>query len=285
MKQVAIITGGTSGIGQAAAEVLSNAGYQVYTFSRRGAAAADSQGTSTPASADRAAVTHLSVDVTDPAAVQRAVEEIREREPRIDLVVNCAGFGISGAIEFTPLADAKRLMDVDFFGTVNVNQALIPLMRQQGVSSDTGEAGRIVNISSVAGPAAIPFQAYYSCAKAAVDAYTAALANELKPFSITVTSIRPGDVKTGFTAAREKKHEGNDIYGGRIDKSVAKMEKDEVTGASPMVLGRYILKIARIKNPKPYYTPGIVYKACILLIKLLPCRLVNQLIGVLYVVK
>ena len=278
MKQrIAIVTGGTSGIGLAGAEALSSAGYRVYTFSRRGNEGKPSEGAS--------GICHMAVDVTSEEAVKAAVDEIAEKEGRIDLVVNCAGFGISGAIEFTSLQDAKRLMDVDFFGTVNVNRAVIPLMRAQGMAEGGFEAGRIINISSVAGPAAIPFQAYYSCAKAAVDAYTAALANELKPFHITVCAIRPGDVKTGFTAAREQQHEGNEIYGGRIDRSVAKMEHDEKTGATPRVLGRYILKISGIRNPKPFYTPGIVYKACVLLIKLLPCRLVNNLIGMLYVVK
>ncbi|MBO6159555.1 MAG: SDR family oxidoreductase [Firmicutes bacterium] len=273
MNQVAIVTGGTSGIGLAAAKALQRAGYVVYTFSRRGGG--DDQ------------IRNLSVDVTNEDFVAGAVSRIREQEGRIDLVVNCAGFGISGAIEFTNTADAKRLMDTDFFGTVNVNKAVIPIMRAQtpAKAGKVREAGRIINISSVAGPAAIPFQAFYSSAKAAIDAYSAALANELKPFHITVTTIRPGDVQTGFTGAREKKHEGNDIYGGRIDKSVAKMEKDEKNGMSPDVLGRYILKIARTPNPKPFYTPGFVYKACIFLIRHLPCRLVNDLIGMLYVVK
>ena len=239
MNQVAIVTGGTSGIGLAAAEELQKAGYQVYTFSRRGGE-------------NKGNIRNLAVDVTNEEAVKAAVHEILEEAGKVDLVVNCAGFGISGAIEFTSLEDAKRLFDVDFFGTVNVNNALIGSMRKAG-------GGRIINISSVAGPAAIPFQAYYSCAKAAVDDYTA--------------------------AAREKKHIGNDIYGGRIDKSVAKMEKDEVTGASPKVLGRYVVKVARVPNPKPFYTPGIVYKACVVLIKILPCRLVNALIGKLYVVE
>ena len=266
MNQVAIVTGGTSGIGLAAAEQLSKDGYQVYTFSRRGGGQTGKK------------IRHLAVDVTDEAAVKSAVSGILEEEGKVDLVVNCAGFGISGAIEFTSVEDAKRLFDVDFFGTVIVNNAVIPSMREAG-------SGRIINISSVAGPAAIPFQAYYSCAKAAVDDYTAALANELRPFGIKVCAIRPGDVKTGFTAAREKKHVGDDIYGGRIDKSVAKMEKDEVTGASPKMLGRYITKVAKIPNPKPFYTPGIVYKACVVLIKILPCRLVNALIGKLYVVE
>lgn len=254
-KKVAVITGGSSGIGLSAVRALSEDGYETVSFSRR-----------------------EGVDVGDEAAVIRAVEKVISEHGQIDLLVNAAGFGISGAIEFTETEDAIRLMDTDFFGTVRVCRAVIPHMRSR-------RCGKIINISSVAAPAAIPFQAFYSSAKAAVDAYTAALANELKAFGITVCAIRPGDVKTGFTKAREKKHVGNDIYGGRIDASVAKMERDETGGADPDFLGRYIRKTARKKRPKPFYTPGLFYKLCVILIRHLPCGLVNALIGKLYIVE
>ena len=103
----------------------------------------------------------MSVDVTDEVAVQAAVEQILAQEGGIAIVVNCAGFGISGAVEFTSLEQAKAQFDVNFFGMVNVNRAVLPAMRKQG-------SGRIVNISSVAAVAHIPFQAFYSASKAAV---------------------------------------------------------------------------------------------------------------------
>ena len=106
--------------------------------------------------------------------VRSAVAEIMDRAGRIDVLVNNAGFGISGAVEFTDTAEAQRLLDVNFFGMVRMNKAVIPHMRQAG-------RGRIVNLSSVAAPCPIPFQAYYSAGKAAVNAYTMALANELRP--------------------------------------------------------------------------------------------------------
>ena len=131
-------------------------------------------------------------------------------------------------------------------------------------------------------PAAIPFQAYYSATKAAINAWTAALANEVRPYGITVTAIQPGDIKTGFTAAREKSIAGDEAYGGRISKSVAKMEHDEQNGMDPGVAGAYIAKIALKDKPKPVYTIGFSYKAICVLLKLLPCRLSNWLIGKLY---
>lgn len=142
-------------------------------------------------------VTHLQADVTDEAQVNAAVAEILRREGRIDILINNAGFGISGAIEFTPAQEARRQFDVNFFGMVNMNRAVLPIMRQQG-------SGRIVNMSSVAAPIAIPFQAYYSASKAAVRTYSLALASEVRPFGVEVCVIMPGDIATGFTAARRK---------------------------------------------------------------------------------
>ena len=114
--KTALVTGGTSGIGLCAAQELLKAGYTVYTFSRRGSGPAG--------------MTHLAVDVTDEAAVVRAVDAIISRENRLDLVLHCAGFGISGAVEFTDTADAQRLFDVNFFGIVRVNKAAISHLRQ-----------------------------------------------------------------------------------------------------------------------------------------------------------
>ena len=116
---------------------------------------------------------------------------------------------------------------------VSATKAALPLMRAQG-------GGRIVNISSVAAPLAIPFQAWYSVSKAAVNAYTLALFNEVKQFGISVCAVMPGDIRTGFTSAREKSHAGDDVYKGRIARSVAKMEKDEENGMAPEVAGRFL---------------------------------------------
>ena len=216
----------------------------------------------------------MGVDVADEQAVKTAVETVVRKEGRLDIVINCAGFGISGAVEFTELSAAKRQFDVNFFGMVNVNKAAIPCLRQTG--------GRIVNISSVAAVVDIPFQTYYSATKAAVNSYTCALANELKPFGVSVTAVMPGDIRTGFTGAREKTHLGDDLYGGRIGRSVAAMEKDEENGMAPEVAGGYIARIALKRKVKPLYAIGFAYKAVCVLVKLLPVALRNWIIGLLY---
>jgi len=261
MNRVAIITGGTSGIGLATANRLRAMGYTVYEFSRRPAA-------DTP--------NHLSVDVTDERAVKAAVEAVLGQAGHIDLLINNAGFGISGAMEFTDSADAHRLMEVNLFGMDNMIRAVLPHMR-------AARGGRIVNISSVAGVFAIPFQAWYSISKAAVRSLTMALANEVAPYGVQVTSVLPGDIRTGFTAARKKSALGDDQYGGRISRSVARMEKDEQTGMSPEAAARTIVRVATKKGGvKPFYTIGLSYKCLVFLDRLLPCGLTRRLLYLLY---
>jgi NAD(P)-dependent dehydrogenase (short-subunit alcohol dehydrogenase family) len=261
MNKVVILTGGTSGIGRATVELLRAQGCTVYEFSRR------------PAPGDP---WHRSVDVTDSAAVKAAVDAVAGQEGRVDLLVNNAGFGISGAMEFTDPADAHRLMEVNLFGMDNAIRAVLPHMRRAG-------SGRIVNISSVAGVFAIPFQAWYSISKAAVRSLTMALYNEVAPFGIQVTSVMPGDIRTGFTAARKKSAAGDDVYGGRISASVAKMEKDEQNGMAPEAAARTIARVAlQPGRVKPYYTIGLSYKCLVLLDHLLPCRTVRWLLYQLY---
>jgi len=260
MNGVAILTGGTSGIGLATARLLEEKGYRVYEFSRR---ASDAPG-------------HISVDVTDGAAVKAAAERVFEKEGRIDLLINNAGFGISGAMEFTDPEDAHRLMEVNLFGMDNMIRAVLPHMRQAG-------KGRIVNISSVAGVYAIPFQAWYSISKAAVRSLTMALANEVAPYGVQVTSVLPGDIKTGFTAARKKSAAGDEAYGGRIERSVARMEKDEQGGMVPEQAARTIVRVAtKGGGVKPYYTIGVSYKCLVFLERVLPCGVVRRLLYLLY---
>jgi short-subunit dehydrogenase len=143
-------------------------------------------------------------------------------------------------------------------------------------------SGRIVNVRSVAAPAAIPFQTFYSCSKAAINDYTLALANEVRPYGVTVCAVQPGDIRTGFTDARRKNPEGDDAYGGRIARSVAGMEKDERGGMAPEKAGAMIASVALRKNSKPVMALGFSYKFLCVLIKLLPVRLVNWLVGLLY---
>ena len=258
---VAVVTGGSSGIGAETCRALLQRGCSVYAISRRG-------------QAPEGAVA-LSADVTDEAGIRAAVETVTEQAGRIDILINNAGFGISGAAEFTDNADAKRLLEADLFGVVNLTKAVLPVMRRQG-------GGRIVNVSSVAAPIAIPFQAWYSAAKAAVSAYSDAVQGEVRPFGITVCTVQPGDIRTGFTAAREKKHVGDDVYGGRIGRSVAVMEKDEQNGMDPAAAGEAIAKAALRGRAKPVTVIGGKYRLFVFLLRLLPRGFVRKVVDGMY---
>ena len=259
--KVAIVTGGSSGIGRETALALSRSGCRVYEFSRREVALPG--------------VTHVGCDITDEEQVRTAARQVLDAEARIDIVVNCAGFGISGAVEYTATEDAVRQMDVNFFGLVRVNREVLQVMHKQG-------SGRIVNISSVAAPASIPFQAFYSASKAAINDYTQALANEVRPYGISVCAIMPGDISSGFTDARDKSYEGDDVYGGRIERSVARMEHDEQNGMAPERAAKTICRVCFKNRVKPLYAIGFSYKAVCVLLKLLPCSLGNRVIGGMY---
>lgn len=258
---IAVITGGSSGIGLCTAKALLQSGYHVYELSRR--------------DSSNEGIVHIKCDVTDNIQVKEAIDKILGLEGHIDILINNAGFGISGAIEFTHIEDVKRQFDVNFFGMVRVNSNVLPIMRNQGY-------GRIINLSSVAAPVPIPFQAYYSASKAAINAYSMALANEVTPFNIRVTAIMPGDIKTGFTAARKKEAKGDDIYQGRISRSIKVMEKDEQNGMDPMVAGRFIAKVAMSKSKKPLRTIGLSYRLVIVLTKILPARIQNWIVKLIY---
>ena len=261
MDKVVLITGGSSGIGLETAKALSRSGCRVYEISRRSATFEN--------------ITHLSGDVTCADQMAKLLQEIVAREGRLDIVINNAGFGISGAAEFISPEAAQKQFAVNFFGCTNVCRVVLPIFRAQG-------SGRIVNLSSIAAVVPIPFQAFYSASKAAINAYTLALANEVRPFGISVCAVIPGDIRTNFTSAREKEYHGDAIYHGRIRRSVEKMEKDEQSGMDPKKAGAYIAKIALKKAGKPLYAVRFDYKLVVLLSRLLPVRLLNAIIHWLY---
>ena len=261
MSKVIVITGGSSGIGLYTAKELARQGHIVYELSRR--------------DSNLPKIFHIKADVSDKLQVDSAVNEIIKQQGKIDVLINCAGFGISGAVEFTSTDDAKKLLDVNLFGTVNATNSVMEIMRKQ-------KKGRIINISSVAAVVAIPFQSYYSLSKAAINSLTLAMANEVAPFGVEVCAIMPGDIKTDFTKARVKSHLGDDIYNGRINRSVSKMETDEQKGMSPEIAAKFISKIANKRKVKPLYTIGFQYKLVVLLMKILPSSFSNRIIGMLY---
>ena len=259
--KVAVVTGGSGGIGLACCEKFLAKGYKVYEFSRKNGS-------------ENKNIIHIQADVTNEQSVEQAVRTVLENESRIDVLVNNAGFGIAGSIEETALNDAKKQFDVNFFGTVLCTQKVLPFMRKQGF-------GRIVNISSMAAPLAIPFQAFYSASKAAVNSFTLSLANEVRPFGISVCAVMPGDVRTGFTAAREKT-DTESAYKDVLARSLSVMEHDEQNGMKPEAIADAVFRAATAKRVKPLSTKGAQYHLFAGLSKLLPTSLVNRIVGQIY---
>lgn len=258
-KRVVVITGASRGIGAACAGIFADNGDVVYSLSR--------------SKSEDSRIHHIPADLTDADQSASAVHRILSETGRIDVLLLNAGIGISGSVEHTKLSDAKAQFDICYFGALRVLTPALPAIRRCG--------GIILFTSSVAAVTPIPFQAHYSACKAAINALCLALRNELRGTGVRVSAILPGDVKTGFTAARQKNENGSDIYPAML-KSVAKMEHDEQAGMAPRQIAKRMLSVSIKNNPKPFYSVGFVYSTICVLVKLLPSRLAAWVLGLMY---
>ncbi len=237
--QITFITGASSGIGRDCALHLHSRGYKVYG-ARRSIQQTNLNG-----------ITTLPIDVTDDASVQSAIDQIISVENRLDVVVNCAGFGIAGAIEDTSIEEAKAQFETNFFGTMRVCKYVLPIMRAQ-------QSGLIVNVSSLGGLTSVPFQTVYCASKFALEGLTEALRMEVAPFGIHVVMIEPGDFATGFTAGRQrtKQSQSNNAYSEKYHKALSQMERDEMNGPSPQLIAQVLERILNTPKPRLRYTTG-----------------------------
>jgi NAD(P)-dependent dehydrogenase (short-subunit alcohol dehydrogenase family) len=234
-KKVILVTGASSGIGHATALLLSKSGYKVYGSIRR-------------PNLDAAPFEIVTMDVTDEDSVNACAAGVLSREGRIDVAVNCAGYGIAGAVEDTSILEAQQQFDTNLFGTLRVCRAVLPGMRERG-------QGLIVNISSMGGLISAPFHGLYCASKFAVEGVTEALRMEAAPFGVRVALVEPGDFKTKFTENRlmTRESETNPAYKNLCAHSMAAMEKAEQNGPGPEHVARVIRKIVASKNPSLRY--------------------------------
>jgi NAD(P)-dependent dehydrogenase (short-subunit alcohol dehydrogenase family) len=262
-QQVVVVTGASSGIGEACARFLSQRGHRVYGFSRRAAGTGNT--------GDHGVI-HLSMDITGDLSVKQAVGLVLQREGRIDIVVNSAGIGIAGAIEETSIEEARTQLEVNFFGVLRVCREVLPAMRARG-------AGYIINIGSIGGLIAIPYQGVYSASKFALEGLSESLRMEVKNFGIRVVVVEPGDHKTSFTENRRLTDEssGNSPYRDRFQRAVARMAADEQSNPGPERIARLVYKIITTANPRLRYTigPGS-QRAAVLLKRIAPYSLVEK---------
>jgi len=258
--RVALVTGASAGLGRACADRLAAAGWAVTGASRRG--------TSGSASGS-GAWTGLVMDVDDDDSVRAGVAGLQEQFGGIDALVAAAGWGVAGPAEETSIAEAKAQFETNFWGCVRVVQAVLPQMRAR-------RAGRIVLISSLGGVIGIPFQAYYSASKFALEGFAEALAYEVAPFGIAVTLVQPGNFATDFTASRRMAAAttGPSDYAAATAKAVTAMERDERNGAAPRDVAAAVQRVLEARRPPRRVSVGKTSERAGLIAKrLLPFRL------------
>ena len=237
--KTALVTGASSGIGEATAERLAMAGYKVYGTSRRAA------------KANQRSFELLPLDVTSSESVETTVKEVLRLEGRIDLLVNNAGFGIApAAAEESSIEQARSIFETNFFGIVRMTRAVVPHMRRQ-------RAGRIINIGSVLGFLPMPYAALYAATKHAVEGYSESLDHELRTRGIRVSVIEPAYTKTQFDANFVEPDSKLDEY-REIRASLGKTLTEVMAAADdPGIVADVVLKAACAARPKLRYTAGV----------------------------
>lgn len=207
------------------------------------------------------------MDVDDDDSVRAGVAGVLAAGGRIDALVAAAGWGLAGAVEHCPIEEAKAQLETNFWGCVRVVQRVLPAMRAQG-------GGRIVLMSSVGGVIGIPFQAFYSASKFALEGFGEALAYEVAPFGVHVTLVEPGNVRTDFTASRRMAQAASDpVYDAALTKAVGVMENDEANGVPAADVAAVVRRVLESRRPPRRVSAGKVSERVGLLAKrLLPYR-------------
>ena len=261
MSKKILITGASSGIGKETANFFYHKGYGVIGLSRK--------------KPDDANYPYYECDLSNKDSIIETVKRIKKDNKHIDVLINCAGVGTGGAVEDISYDHLKWVFDVNVLGLTELTNQLIPLLRES-------DAGKIINLSSVAGEITIPYQVSYSMTKAAIIKLSEGLKIELKPFGIDVCSVLPGDTKTHFTQNRVTVIPKNSQYEAKVKRSIGKMEKDEMNGVSPMKVVKVLDKLIKKKRMPVRVTVGFNYKFLIFLSKVLPKRLVAFIVTKLY---
>jgi NAD(P)-dependent dehydrogenase (short-subunit alcohol dehydrogenase family) len=265
--EVVLVTGASSGIGEATVFALLESGYRVHAAARR---LERMQGVQ-----EAGAVVH-SLDVTDTVSIENLVEAILETEGRIDLLVNNAGIGVYGSVEEVSLEDARRQFEVNLFGLAELTRLVLPSMREQG-------SGTIVNLSSMGGKVYTPFGAWYHASKHALEGWSDCLRLEVAPFGIRVIIIEPGAIQTEFgelAIGPLLERSGNGPYRTEVQKMAKAtrrtFESKRVSNAS--LIAVLIVKAAQSRRPKTRYVAGHLARPVMLARSVLGDRLFDWMI-------
>jgi short-subunit dehydrogenase len=267
MKKVALITGASSGIGESTAKLFNEYGFTVYGAARR---------VEKMKTLESVGISTIALDITDEGSTLNCVNTILEKEGRIDVLVNNAGYGSYGAVEDVPIEEARRQFDVNIFGLARLTQLILPKMREHSF-------GKIINISSMGGKVYTPFGAWYHATKHALEGWSDCLRIEVKDFGIDVIVVEPGGIKTpwGIIASEKlRKTSGNGAYAETANKAADETAKmylsDQLT--DPEVIGKVILKAAVAGKPKTRYVKGYMAKPSIFIRKWLGDKFFDRML-------
>ena len=269
--RVALVTGGSSGIGEQTALRLQGAGFTTYAVARR---------------VDRmtrlaeSGVTTFAMDVTDDASMTGGIGRVLDEHARVDVLVNNAGYGSYGAVENVPIDEARRQFEVNVFGLARLVQLVTPRMREQ-------KSGRIINLSSVGGKYYEPLGAWYHATKFAVEGFSDSLRLELAPYGIRVVIVEPGPIRTEWnTIARDAlvASSAGTAYEGQAEGVRARMESGDQPAFSsgPDVVAKAIVRAATARRPKTRYPVGRGARSIVTARRILPDRALDAVIGRLY---
>lgn len=238
--KVVLITGASSGFGQATASLLTGKGYKVFGTSRK-----------SPATLKVNGFEMLQLDVNLDESVKACIQALREKTERIDVLVNNAGYGLHGLIEETSIDEAKAQLETNFFGAVRMVKEVLPIMRQQG-------GGQIINISSLAGLIPTPCEAFYCASKHALEGYTESLRYEVKRFNIKVSLVEPGWFRTDIGKAAISSAAAGSIhdYGDMCQRWLSIAGELLQKGDDPKLVAETILRIIESKSPRIRYIVG-----------------------------
>jgi NAD(P)-dependent dehydrogenase (short-subunit alcohol dehydrogenase family) len=253
-KQVALVTGASTGIGKAASQALVEAGFEVIGTSRHASAVPRREG-----------VTMVDLDVTSDESVSAVVRGVIGRFGRLDVLVNNAGTGAAGAGEESSVAQTQRVFDINVFGVIRMTKAVLPHMRAQG-------RGRIINISSVLGLVPAPYMAAYAATKHAIEGYSESVDHEVREHGVRVLLVEPAYTRTGFDANAVQPDAPLPVYAQRrrvFDRVLASAIEG---GDDPATVAKSIVAAATDPKPKLRYTAGSAARRVSALRRFVPAR-------------
>ncbi|KRM99876.1 oxidoreductase [Loigolactobacillus rennini] len=258
-QQVVLVTGASSGIGEATAIRLRQRGFIVYAAARRTARMRHLLGLG---------IHVLALDVTDDASLKQALQVIMQQQKRLDILINNAGFGTYGAIEEVPLADGRRQFDVNVFGAVRLIQLVLPIMRCQ-------RSGRIINTSSIAAKVYEPLSGWYMGTKHALEGISDSLRTEVAAFGIDVVMIEPGATNSQWAGIAKQallRDSGSGAYQKLVWEVAAQLDLFAKVGSAPTTIADLMERAATARRPRTRYVGGFGSKTALFARRLLSDR-------------